>query len=305
MKLSTLMQMPSQRVREDEVMHRIFESFKLTQAVVSYIQQLIQLMADVQRHRACSLAILSGNAHFENQVVALQRKVNARLAYLDAVPELTEIIDVREWENVLAEWKVVGFGWRKDNVLHNFELHSHLIEKILNIVRDSGRWVLKSSNYSETVANRYLAHAVFEFIFAAHLYQIETLGRLRGLATHVASSGCEEAMRVRLTYLIQCTRQEHEACRTFFAEQPAAVVRNIPALLDVQKNEAAFTAWIDTMQNILDGCVVPCESTSTQAFTLATTVIDAKLAANEQILAYLQLAIEEVLELVLDESASS
>jgi len=308
MKLSSLMHFAAPNVlsAEDNVMQHIFDGFRLNQAVINNIQQLIHLLADIQRHRACSLAILSNNYSFDTQVTSLHKKINARLAFLDSQSELTEVVDQHEWNHILSEWKVVGYGWRGDNVLHNFELHSHLLEKILNIIRHAGRWVLRSGSYSEQVADHYLGHSVFEFVFATHLYQIETLGRLRGLGTHIANSGCNDdtAMQMRVEYMLQCARQEQNISSEFLDTHAASISKNIPALLDIQRSKTALHEWLDLTANVLQGQLEPSDTLARQTFDLASAVIDARLAFTEQILAYLHLAIEEMLESLLEETVA-
>ncbi len=306
MKLSSLMHFaaPNALSAEDNVMQHIFDGFRLNQAVINNIQQLIHLLADIQRHRACSLAILSDNYSFDTQVTSLHKKINARLAFLDSQSELTEVVDQHEWNHVLSEWKVVGYGWRGDNVLHNFELHSHLLEKILNIIRHTGRWVLRSGSYSEQVADHYIGHSVFEFIFSTHLYQVETLGRLRGLGTHIANSGCNDdaAMKIRVEYMLQCARQEQNISSEFLDSHAASISKNIPALLDIQRSRTAMNEWLELIANILQGKLEPSDILARQTFDLASAVIDARLGFTEQILAYLHLAIEEMLESLLEET---
>jgi len=295
---------PNALSAEDNVMQHIFDGFRLNQAVINNIQQLIHLLADIQRHRACSLAILSDNYSFDTQVTSLHKKINARLAFLDSQSELTEVVDQHEWNHVLSEWKVVGYGWRGDNVLHNFELHSHLLEKILNIIRHTGRWVLRSGSYSEQVADHYIGHSVFEFIFSTHLYQVETLGRLRGLGTHIANSGCNDdaAMKIRVEYMLQCARQEQNISSEFLDSHAASISKNIPALLDIQRSRTAMNEWLELIANILQGKLEPSDILARQTFDLASAVIDARLGFTEQILAYLHLAIEEMLESLLEET---
>lgn len=312
MKLSSLMQFsaPTRLSSGDSAMEQIFDGFKLNQMVVNAIQQLIHLLADIQRHRACSLAILSDNASFDDMASSLERKIQARLAYLDGESYLTEVIDQHEWDNILNEWRVVGYSWRQDNVQHNFELHSHLVEKILNIVRDAGRWVLRSRSYSEEVANHYLGHHVFEYVFAKHLYQIETLGKLRGLGTCISNSPADEStdaiehgMRMRIEFLMQCARQEHIVARELLENAMGSVSRHIPAMVDMQRTETLFYEWLELMTRILQGNETVSDAITRQAFDLASTVIDARLALTEQVLAYLQLAMEEMLESLLEETA--
>lgn len=306
MKLASLMHFnhSDAPATNNPMLQHVFDAFRLNQSAIDLVQQLTRLLADIQRHRACSLAILSGNDTFETQVQSLQQKINARLSFIDNQPDLAEIIDSGAWQNVLGEWRVVGYGWRSDNVLHNFELHSHLLEKILNIVRDTGRWVLRSGSYSEEIASHYLDHEVFEFVFSTHLYQIETLGRLRGLGTHAANSGCpDHAMALRIEYQLQCAWHDQRTAREFFASRSTAVTRNIPALFDVQRSEQAFDEWTQLLGNIVNGSLPPSAHIAAEAYALASTVIDARLAMTEQILAYLRLAVEEMLETVLEETA--
>ena len=248
---------------EQNTMQHVFKSFGLTRAVINNTQQLIRLLADVQRHRACSLAILSGNGSFEEQAKALNRKINARIAYLDLQSELTEVINPYQWDSVLSEWKVVSGSWKQENfvqsnLLHNFELHSHLVKTIINIVRDAGRWVLRSCSYSEKIADHYLADSVFRFIFSSHLYQIETLGRLRGLGTHIANNGCgDDAMRSRISFLLKCAVEEQQVSRAFRDAQPASVIGNTPAIIDIQLADASFQEWLELIGQLVDERVSP------------------------------------------------
>jgi hypothetical protein len=306
-KLSTLMQFtaPNTHGLEDSTMHHVFDGFKLNQIVINNIQQLIHLLADIQRHRACSLAILSGNASFDAQVTSLHKKINARLIFLNSQTELTDVVDPYQWDHLLSEWKVVGYGWRGDNVLHNFELHSHLLEKILNIIRHAGRWVLRSGGYSKKAADHYLGHTVFEFVFATHLYQVETLGRLRGLSTHIANSGCgDNAMQIRVKYLLQCAREELVMSTEFLDMHAASISKNIPAVLEIQRSKTQLYEWLELTSRILQGQLKPSEKLARKTYDLASAVMDARLTFTEQILAYLHLTIEEMLESLLEETAS-
>lgn len=289
---------------EDTFIRHLFDGFHLNRMVINSIQQCIQLLADIQRHRACSLAILSGSLSFEDQVTALNKKINARLAFLDRQTEWAEVIDPHAWDSVLNEWKVVGYGWRQDNVLHNFELHCHLLDIILNIVRNAGRWVLRSGSYSEQAANHHIGHDIFAFVFETHLYQIETIGRLRGLGAHVASSGCtDNSMRIRIEFLLQRARHEQTLSREFLDAHALSVSKNIPAVLDMQRNETSLLEFLSLMTDITQERCSPSVELTQQIFDLASCVIDAKIDFTEQILAYLHLTIEEMLETLLERSA--
>jgi hypothetical protein len=283
----------------------VFDNFKQNQLAINNIQQLIHLLADIQRHRACSLAILSGNHSFEAQVNALHKKINARLYFLDNEFDLLDIIDRNEWNHVANEWKVVGYGWRKDDILHNFELHCHLLDKILNIIRHTGRWILRSGSYSEQAGNQFLEHSIFEFIFATHLYHIESLGRLRGLGTHIANCGCnDESMYSRIKYLLQCARKEQEISTEFLNQHNTTAGKTMPAAIEIQLTKHLLDEWLELTENILQKNIQPSEELARKAFELASAVMDARLALTEQVLAYLHLAIENMLEFLLEENAT-
>lgn len=297
-----LMLRQGEQVRDDNaVLHASFDSYRLVRSVLGHVQQLVLLMADIQRHRACSMAILSGNGGFEQQVNALRRKINARISYLQGSPDLADVVDPAEWEAVVSEWRVVGYGWRRDHLLHNFELHSHLIDKIAGIVKTTGRWIMRSGNYSDYIAGLHLSHAFFEYLFSRGIVQIEVMGKLRGLGAHVASTGADDAMLSRLGYLAACAVEEHAAYRAFVLSQLSPQCAGIITPQQLDGISDGFAAWMLQVQQLREGIVQPSLAASYAVFGQATAVIDAMLHIHTQVMSCLQRVIDETFEFMLEQ----
>lgn len=279
-----------------------FVELRFTREVVDAIQQLIRLMADIQQHRACSMAILSGNPSFEERVLILKRKVNARIDYLESLPEWHEVVDPVEWQGILTEWKTVGYGWRRDAILHNFELHCHLIDKIIHTVRNTGKWVMKSRHYSASVADACLSHELLEHAFGRFLLQLEVMARLRGLGTYVAERGADASMLSRLSYVIQCVESEYAQLTAFMATQSHSLFPGDNGTIHCEGMDACFVEWMQHIGQLRRGEVAPSSELSIHVYGLATTVIDGFLHIHNAILASLRIVIDETFESVLEQS---
>lgn len=313
-RLSQLMQLalPAGRRQAERGIQRLFSDFHQTELIIGHIRQLIGLLADIQRHRACSLAILSGNLSFEPLARSLQRKIRARLDFLDSQNDLRDVIEPRQWQYLLNEWHVVGYGWRQDNVLHNFELHAHLIEKLINIVREAGRRILDSDSCAATRANTRLSPTLTDFLFFTHLYQLETLGRLRGLGTHLAQAGHQDKnciddknhcnIQSRVRFLLHCAQQEQAAAQALLATEPETVTSTLPAVQEILHSQPRLQRWFCLLAEIADGQRQPSDQLAQEHFRLASAVIDGRLALTGQVLSSLQLALEEGLEVLLEDA---
>lgn len=279
-----------------------FEAFRQREMALSALQQTLRLVADIQQHRGSSMAILAGNHDFESRLVMLQAKVRQRLTYLDQSRDSNGFISDDYWQAILLEWQTVSEGWRDDTVLHNFELHSHLVEKLLQRMRAGGKWLFESDMVFKTATVKCLDISVLAFAFQTLPQHIELLAKLRGLSTHaVAMGSCDNDHRVRIDYLLQLAKREQVNLRNFIAQRPVKVLRSIPGLLDTQLNEIVFTQWINHIATeVLQKGKIQ-SSLADELFAQGTEIIDGFFAINQQSLMYVRQALEDMLEEVLQQ----
>lgn len=315
-----------------------FESFRQREVALSALQQILRLVADIQQHRGSSMAILAGNRDFEPRLAMLQAKVKQRLTYLDLSRDNNIFISDgfnsdgfssdgflsngfvskgflsngffnkgflsnESWQAILQEWQAVSEGWRDDTVLPNFELHSHLVDKLLQLMRAGGKWLFESDMVFKTAIVKCLDISVLPFAFQTLPQHIELLAKLRGLSTHaVAMGSCDNDHRVRIDYLLQLAKREQVNLRNFTAQRPVKVLRLIPGLLDTQLNEVVFTQWVTRISTeVLQKGKIQ-SSLADELFAQGTEIINGFFAINQQSLAYVRQALEDMLEEVLQQT---
>lgn len=279
-----------------------FEAFRQREAALSALQQTLRLVADIQQHRGSSMAILAGNQDFESRLQMLQAKLRQRLHYLEQSRDENGFIRDDYWHAILQEWQAVSEGWRDDTVLSNFELHSHLVEKLLQLIRAGGKWLFESDPAFQAAAVKCLDVSVLVFAFQTLPQHVELLAKLRGLSTHAAAMGhCDNEHWVRIDYLLQLARREQVNLRNFTAQRPVMVLRLIPGLLDTQLNEVIFTQWVNriSLEVLQKGRIAP--SLADDLFAQGTEIIDGFFAINQQSLSYVRQALEDMLEEVLQQ----
>lgn len=317
---------PSQRLPKhpptpttaDTAVAPAFEAFRQREAALSALQQTLRLVADIQQHRGSSMAILAGNRDFEPRLAMLQAKVRQRLMYLDQSRDNNSFISnglgsngfisngfisTENWKAILLEWQAVSEGWRDDTVLPNFELHSHLVDKLLQLMRAGGKWLFESDMVFKNAIVKCLDISVLSFAFQTLPQHIELLAKLRGLSTHaVAMGNCDNDHRVRIDYLLQLAKREQVNLRNFTAQRPVKVLRLIPGLLDTQLNEVVFTQWVTRISTeVLQKGKIQ-TSLADELFVQGTEIIDGFFAINQQSLAYVRQALEDMLEEVLQQT---
>lgn len=314
---------PALQAAPDSAVAPAFAAFRQREAALSALQQTLRLVADIQQHRGSSMAILAGNRDFEPRLAMLQAKVRQRLAYLDQSRDhngfisdsvvsngvissgivSNGFISNESWQAILLEWQAVSEGWRDDTVLPNFELHSHLVEKLLQLMRAGGKWLFESDMVFKSAIVKCLDISVLSFAFQTLPQHIELLAKLRGLSTHaVAMGSCDNDHRVRIDYLLQLAKREQVNLRNFTAQRPVKVLRLIPGLLDTQLNEVVFTQWVTRISTeVLQKGKIQ-SSLADELFVQGTEIIDGFFAINQQSLAYVRQALEDMLEEVLQQT---
>jgi len=179
-------------------------------ATLRFARLACDLVRAIQQHRGLSLACLAGNTQFTNQLGRLQRRTDKLMLMLGSDPALASLMPALAREQLVQDWFTIRSGWEQDRVIENFEFHSHLLQRLL-------RWLSSHSDFNDG-ADQSQAVGLDKILDQRDLLQlflvvlpeaIETIGQIRGLATHATVIGfCDAQHSLRLTYLLKNARQE-------------------------------------------------------------------------------------------------
>ena len=175
------------------------------------------------------MALLAGNTVFQGDFILLQKQFERRLASLEAFAKLTGgLLSAREKENLHNAWHTIRVDWQQDDVIDNFELHSHFIEQLHGMMVSVGKTIeqpvsmlIAQAEDSPLPIEDALAYPrlfkqmeLLHFISSQVPAMIEQIARIRGLATYAAAKGvCDYHHDRKLRYVISCSRAQHEKLR--------------------------------------------------------------------------------------------
>lgn len=222
--------------------------------VVSLTQQFLKLMSDLQQHRGLTTSIIAGNSGFEKQWAQVTLRMDRRLLYIGTWESVIEHIVPGGMQGITQEWQIIRSGWRDETALQNFELHTHLISKLQQRVRQISRWLGDSHGSSTDARMPRMDRRIFDFTFQSLTGHIENLAMLRGLSAYAMSTGNPGSeLLARMEFLIKNTRLFQREIREFSAELPAITLRQLPGLMQAQINEPLFEEWLRAIPVALAG----------------------------------------------------
>jgi len=274
----------------------ICEEINQRHNIITLIQQLHHMVGAVQLHRGMSMSLLGGNNLFETDIISLQRQLERRLGIIETYLEQSEsLLPDRDKGNLQQAWLTIRHDWHDDEVLDNFELHSHFIEQLIAMtvglasrleapLSTDGSLMTKNTNGSKTnpdflEANNYpSAFRVIEmlnFISEQLPNMIEFLAKIRGLGSHAASIGKVEYLQDRrLRYFVQCAETQNEKLRHKAKRLNHIWKGAIPSLADITTMEMKVHFLFDTIKSdILSGHAIATEGH--ELFRNASEVINA------------------------------
>ena len=252
------------------------------------VKSLFEQVRVVQQHRAATNAALAGNPFFESKTRVLAREVNSRFKELERQQQdCLDVIDSRQWDDIRNAWQTVHLQWRQDEIIENFELHSHLVKQLLSYISILGNKVedLIETGSQHQALSHYVLNDVPSFI--------ELLGQIRALGTSTAVVGImDDACDMRLRFLMgQLQKQQikvKQQAQHLSQEALDITSSLIDALLCEPKLER-LTGIV--MHDLLSGRDIV--TTADEIFTLSTQIIDAHYNVMNEGLRMLRLSMDK------------
>lgn len=272
-------------------------AFRQRQDALSLIKQLNQMAKAVQRHRGMSMALLAGSDLFAGDFAVLQKQVERRLASLEVFAAQTGgLLGDREKENLHSAWQTISADWQDDDVIDNFELHSHFIEQLQAMIMSLAKRLERPVSVAIAEANNLdlpqeestSYPKMFKQIELLHFAtrqapeMVEQVARIRGLATYAAAKGeCDYHHDRKLRYVISCARASNEKLRHQAERLESILEGKLPSLSLIKTYELKLMFLLNTVEmDILSGTTI--STNSHQLFKLATEIIDIYLKVVDE-----------------------
>jgi len=269
------------------------------------IQQLIQMIKAVQRHRGMSMGLLGGNKHFLEDFPTLQHQLTTRLQLFMAFTSKTQgLLSTRDQDNLRSAWLTISHDWQEDSVIDNYELHCHLIEHLLALVATLAKQLeqpmsalMMSDENEQTLINttgtiypnRSKQLEVLHFSTRLMPSVAEQIGRIRALATYTAALGqCDPDYTSKLRYVIQCTKVNNEKLRNQAKRMETILDKNSPLLGSLKSYEIKLTFLLDMVEQDVLTESGKTTADSNRLFEIATNIIDMYLNIVDEGIALLE-----------------
>lgn len=164
------------------------------QKALTLCKTTIRLIAELQRHRGCTLAILSGDHFFQTQLIYIQRDITTTLKIFET--QANPFLSKAELQQILREWISIRQQWHKDSPQENFLLHSNLISELTRHIWN----ILERSNQIEQSQTQ---DQLLTIGFRCALHIMESAAQARGISTHLSvKQTYDQDMVSRLKFLI-------------------------------------------------------------------------------------------------------
>lgn len=267
-------------------------AYRQRQDALSLIKQLNQMAKAVQRHRGMSMALLAGSSLFHGDFDVLQRQLERRLASLEVFAVQTGgLLEARDKESLHNAWHTIRADWQGDDVIDNFELHSHFIEQLHVMVQSVARQLKRPVSVIAAQAKgvaldrqdergnpiAFRQAELLNFATRQLPMMVEEVARVRGLATYAAAKGhCDYHHDRKLRYAISCVRVSNETLRHQVERLDSLLGSALSSLPMVKTYELKLMFLLSTVEaDILSGATIA--TNSHHLFKLATEIIDVYL----------------------------
>lgn len=232
------------------------------------IKLLCQLTKAVQHHRGASMAYLGGEQFFMPQIKQLQADIHTLLVLLeDTVGGYA--LTAEELANLSANWETILVGWEHDQFVHNFEFHSHVVDELKKLLRQSRLALMPSENSQPHFVQllRFLLDNLFD--------NIESLAKLRGLSTNAAIiRACGQDAHTRISFLLKEVPEQNQQIMALLSDLKP-FYGHLPTLEQIKLQEKSLHRLLLSIQiQILDTPDITINGST--LFNLATDIINSR-----------------------------
>ena len=276
--------------------HAFCDEYGKRQNALNLIKLLHQLAKTVQRHRGMSMALLAGSTFFEGDFKKLQLEMEMRLKLLEVfAAKAGELLTDRDRENLHSAWMTVCADWQDDDVVDNFEFHSHFIEQLHAMVTRLAKnlenpiSVVVSEQFDTSFAGepgpdypQVFKHIeLLNFLSRELPAMVEQIARIRGLSTYAAAKGhCDPHLANKLRFAISCGREQNEKIRPQAKRLQDIIAELTQPLSSIKEYELKLLFLLEMVErDVLSGSII--SASSHQLFKLATDIIDVYLDVVE------------------------
>ncbi|GAB6140200.1 hypothetical protein JCM14076_09290 [Methylosoma difficile] len=154
-------------------------------------KELIALAQALPKHRGSSTGLLSGNAAMESEVKTSRAAADRHFSAFDALSKsITDPELLKTWNSIKSDWPAIikNFDNRTSNAQQNFQAHTQLIAKVLDLLEQVADYYgLSLDPYPESY---FLQRALL--VEAPML--TEYLGQARGWGTSLLAKAAKQAV---------------------------------------------------------------------------------------------------------------
>ena len=244
--------------------------FLLKQQCLTTIKLLCQFTKLLQQHRGASMAYLSGDASFDTQLTRLQGDIKNLLLIINSIQRSQQPLLTSQHRHLLSShWRAILEGWQQDQLIHNFEFHSYLIEELQKMLQACASQLLAMDTTCSGL------QPLTDLLFGAMFENIEAMAKLRGLSTNAAIvRACGDESHSRISFLIKTIPDQSQQLLEGFQQLPAPFDDIQTSQTIGQQGKALQRLLLSIQIQILDSINI--DINATELFSLSTAIIDSR-----------------------------